>query len=390
MQTKILIDVQEVKQRLHKLFMRQCAAWLQGEAVWPLSINLNIPTERIALDNLSAVQEWVTLWQQWRGVGELHWVTRHWQIIGKQAIPEKLVLKSPEEVSMWIGEQDNWNRATRRYQEFSNHFPALKLAILKHTTLLSTYTDEDWQKLVLVLAWFITNPSSQLYLRQLPIQGIDTKWIEQRKSLLQTLLKIVLNRNEENDFYSIAGLKREPTLIRLRLLDPALRGRCCDLDYLGLSRFEVSKLNLPIKNVFIIENIRTGLAFHDLPNSLVIMGLGYDAEFLANFDLLHQANCYYWGDIDTHGFAILHRIRHYLSNVKSLLMDQNTLLTHKPLWSKEEKPAIAENLSNLTEAEHALYTTLRENKWGSGVRLEQERINWSIAWDFICELAIET
>ena len=383
MQTTLFMDVQRVKDRLRKLFDRHCATWLQGETQWPLSINLNIPTERIVLDNLPALQQWINLWQQWQGVGELQWVTRHWQIIGKQNIPDKLLLHSAEQVSIWLGEQDNWNQALQRYQECSSSFPKLQPTLLKHYRILSTYTNADWQKLLLVLAWFNDNPDSQYYLRQLPIQGIDTKWIEQRKSLLQSLLTILLNRDAENDFYSVAGLRRDPTLIRLRLLDSDLRSHCSQLDYIGVSRFELKKLNLPIKNVFIVENIRTGLAFHDLPNSVVIMGLGYDAQCLNDFDLLHHANCYYWGDIDTHGFAILHRIRHYLPNIKSVLMDEKTLLSHNCLWSKEDKPSFAENLTHLTEAELSLYTALRDNKWGSSVRLEQERIDWSMAWDIV-------
>ncbi|NOR71388.1 MAG: hypothetical protein GQ532_17115, partial [Methylomarinum sp.] len=33
----------------------------------------------------------------------------------------------------------------------------------------------------------------------------------------------------------------------------------------------------------------------------------------------------YWGDLDTHGFAILSRLRHYYPQVKSILMDEKTL-----------------------------------------------------------------
>ena len=30
----------------------------------------------------------------------------------------------------------------------------------------------------------------------------------------------------------------------------------------------------------------------------------------------------YWGDIDTHGFAILNRLRHRFGNARSMLMDR--------------------------------------------------------------------
>lgn len=153
-----------------------------------------------------------------------------------------------------------------------------------------------------------------------------------------------------------------------------------DLDFIAISRGELVKLSLSIQNIFIVENIRTGLAFHDIPNSIVIMGLGYGVECFANIPWIRCANCFYWGDIDTHGFAILNRLRSYIPNIKSVLMDKNTLLPNRNLWSKEEKPMIAEELLNLTQEELSLYTALRDKQWGAGVRLEQERINWELAW----------
>jgi hypothetical protein len=37
-------------------------------------------------------------------------------------------------------------------------------------------------------------------------------------------------------------------------------------------------------------------------------------------------------------------------------------------------------MPRLTPEEHALLGALRENRWGTGVRLEQERIPWDHAW----------
>jgi len=52
---------------------------------------------------------------------------------------------------------------------------------------------------------------------------------------------------------------------------------------------------------------------------------------------IEDAHCIYWGDIDTHGFAILNRARSYLPRLKSLLMDEQTLLCHKALWVEEKQ-----------------------------------------------------
>jgi hypothetical protein len=81
----------------------------------------------------------------------------------------------------------------------------------------------------------------------------------------------------------------------------------------------------------------------------------------------------YWGDIDTHGFAILSRLRGRFPHVRSMLMDRETLLTHKDQWVREPSP-VTGLLSGLTADEAALYADLAGDVYGDRVRLEQERV----------------
>lgn len=61
--------------------------------------------------------------------------------------------------------------------------------------------------------------------------------------------------------------------------------------------------------VYITENNINGLAFPPMEGSLVIFGLGYGVETLSTIPWLRKVGIIYWGDIDTHGFAILDRLR---------------------------------------------------------------------------------
>lgn len=45
-----------------------------------------------------------------------------------------------------------------------------------------------------------------------------------------------------------------------------------------------------------------------------------------------QAPVVYWGDLDSDGFAILHRLPTHLPEVASVLMDVETLIDHRDLW----------------------------------------------------------
>ena len=88
---------------------------------------------------------------------------------------------------------------------------------------------------------------------------------------------------------------------------------------------------------------------------------------------LQDKAIFYWGDLDTHGFAILDSLRSMLPSVRSLLMDRETLLSHRALWV-EEPDGYDKPLLHLTQAEDGVYQDLRLDRLGARVRLEQERI----------------
>jgi hypothetical protein len=88
-------------------------------------------------------------------------------------------------------------------------------------------------------------------------------------------------------------------------------------------------------------------------------------------------NIFYWGDIDTHGFAALDRLRAGFPAVRSFLMDRQTLFAHRSLWVQENSPYNGP-LTHLTDDERALFDDLRSDRLGEGVRLEQERISFSL------------
>ena len=106
-----------------------------------------------------------------------------------------------------------------------------------------------------------------------------------------------------------------------------------------------------------------------------IAGLGYAVDLLSNVSWLRAREIHYWGDIDTHGFAMLDRLCARFPLVRSHLMDIATLRAHEALWSVEDAPHIG-TLERLTPVEKALYDALRFDRMGRSVRLEQERISF--------------
>ena len=137
------------------------------------------------------------------------------------------------------------------------------------------------------------------------------------------------------------------------------------------------QLDCPVWQVFIVENEITYLAFPPVKNSWVIFGGGYGFEMLRHAQWLARCRVHYWGDLDTHGFAILDQLRSHFPHVDSMLMDRATLLKFQHFWGEESSP-IQRDLPRLTPAESALYDDLRFDRLQPKLRLEQERVGF--AW----------
>ena len=139
-----------------------------------------------------------------------------------------------------------------------------------------------------------------------------------------------------------------------------------------------STLQLPVHTVIATENQVNFLALPDRAGTLAIYGDGYGFSSLRDSAWLRDCEVLYWGDLDTHGFRILDQFRAVHPHVASVLMDDETLLAHREAWAREPSPSRAD-LTRLTPEEAALYQALRDDRFGSAVRLERELIGWDWA-----------
>lgn len=380
----------DVGRLLARRFRNKQRDWLaeeHGAGAWPLEVPLGLPTEQAALRQVEGVRAWATEWQRWHGTGMLCWCERHWKTLGVQRLPDKLVLRDAAEVAAWVGDGPRWEQAVSRYQALTQHWPMLAGYLGKYFDFLADGGATDFRRLVEMLDWITGHPDSNLYPRQIPVAGVDSKWLESRTGLVSDLVAAIQGEPEGGrDFFRRCGLKPPPQLIRMRVLDPELRARLGGLGDVSAPWEDVARANLQPTRVFIVENLQTGLAFDDLPGAVVFMRLGYAVDVLGQIPWLHPARCFYWGDIDTHGFAILNRAKAYLPLLESVLMDESTLMRHRDLWVEETTPSAAAELPLLTDAERVLYMALKRNVWGQHVRLEQERLRWDVAWPMIRSL----
>jgi hypothetical protein len=386
---KKLLSPEAAREFLIRRFNNQHQAWVAGGGSWPLDVLLGAPTEKDIAEDPGAVRDWVSAWQSRTGPGALAFEERQFARLGKHRLPVSLTFSDAGQVAAAVGQAKRWSTAMERYQRMLRRWPLLwqGRALASKFDVLADYADEDFERLISLLAWLELNPKSGLYLRQLPVEGLDTKWLEKRTGLVATLLRAlrVAVPDDESDFHELCGLSKPAHRVRVRLLGPSLRtlvGGLCDIEApVG----ELAKLPIAPRAVVIVENLETGLALPDLPGVAVVMRLGNAVSALGTLPWLQEADAVYWGDLDTHGFAILDRARRAVPHLRSLLMDEATLLSHRALWVQEASQCPNLPLEALTAQERSCYDNLRAHTWGQRVRLEQERLGWREAMETLMQ-----
>ncbi|EPR75027.1 hypothetical protein ADILRU_2564 [Leifsonia rubra CMS 76R] len=387
MATHSMVTVAEAQQRARKMVEGSQRQWAAtgGETV-RLEVVLHPPTERtVQLDVVGAIA-WTQSWRELASTdpsADVTWTDRQWPSAGRQSVPQRCVLVGADVIAAFAGSgvARSWrtlrDRAARLRAEFScaADFPsadpekaldALAAAIRTHAGKLQLLPEKDFETLIPVISWLAEHPTSGWRIRQLPIRGIDTKWLERHRSIVEGLHTAVTGR-------SSLGLLASPTQLRVRFLDPTMRpGGMSDV---SASVDELAALDIVPHVVFVFENLETVLAMPETPGAVVVHGSGYAAPRLGAIPWIRNGEVIYWGDLDSDGFSILHALRSGCPDVTSVLMDDETLFAYRDLWVPETKPA-AGVYPSLTPTE---LRTLEHIRSEGNVRLEQERIDWQFA-----------
>jgi hypothetical protein len=377
-----LLLPEDLRALLVRRFASRHRHWLAGEGQWPWRVAIGSPTENEVARDPAAFRAWIAAWSEWTGPGELRWEERQWPRLGRQRLPASLDLRSAAEIAAVAGQAPRWALAAERYERMVDRWPSLASeasVLARHFDVLADYGDSDFERLVALLDWLDRHPESNLYLRQLPVPGLDTKWVENRKGLVTELVRAALGRCGDGNLYAVCGLRRPAHRLRMRLLCPQLRSRVGGVHDIELPVDEVARLPIAPSLAIVVENLETGLALPQLAGAVAFMRLGNAVGALRAVAWLREAAAIYWGDVDTHGFVILDRAREVLPQMRSILMDAATLVRHRTLWSEEPVQSAIEP-SRLEPHERSAYDGLRSHAWGAhNVRLEQERIPWDEA-----------
>ena len=367
---------------------------VHGEPFEPRRLRLSGPSSQELTERFEAVRDWISALRATPKVRIELREFRH-RVLGLCAVPDAVWLDSLDDALVLIGK----TREAARFATLVANTQAQNAALLpwlKKRPLLALEVTDAWARLLAVVTWLQAHPRPGVYLRQVDLPGVDSKFLETYRAVLAELLDLALppsaidaTANGLSQFCRRYGFKDKPLRVRLRVLDPALRllhvgtssgsaaiDRPNPLDQdITLTQADFERLDWPVQRVFMTENEVNFLAFPPVPGSVVIFGAGYGFDALAQATWLQRCPLHYWGDIDTHGLAILDQLRAHFPHAQSLLMDRTTLLAHPDQWGSEPQPVLRD-LTRLNAGEAALYNDLRDNRLGKHLRLEQERISF--------------
>ncbi|HPO03025.1 MAG TPA: DUF2220 family protein [Treponemataceae bacterium] len=362
-----------------------------------LRFPLKGPTASESLKGFDTVRRWTEAWalhadKEARSGLTLVWKEWDHRQLGKNRIPEAVIFFQLDDLALYLGkrkELDLWRAvcalALVRYPALEPWVRKRPLTLLENAPIL--------EMLLNLTDWYLANRKSGLYLRQVPVPGVDTKFIERNRGLLkqwwnlldpEALVSVSGDGQPARPALSFEdrfGFRAKPELIRFRILDPL--STFTPYTDLSVPADEFASVTLPQSHILIIENDITALSLPSLPDTAVIFGRGYGFTSLAKSRWLADKNIWYWGDLDTNGFAILDQLRSAFPSARSFLMDRKTLLANRDKWVTEPAPA-RRSLTRLTVDENLLYRDLLENRLVpldsyplNGIpRLEQELIPW--------------
>jgi hypothetical protein len=356
-------------------------SFAEGQDWEPLSVRLRGPAPGEIAGRLAEVQQWAAEWARvGRGPLRVEYKKVGGRQVGANLIPGQAWIDGYDQAWQLLGVSAEVRRFRSLRDATAASCPRLVPWLARRPMQLLKLADR-WEGLLATVLWIDQRQSTGMYLRQIDVPGVDTKFIEQHRGVLAELLDLQLAPDRiDRDCADFAGryrFGRKPGYVRFRSPGPLVSPWPAP----GFTELcvRVEEFAWPppgTKRAYVIENEITYLAFPLPDGAIVIFGGGYAVDVLESLSWLADLDLVYWGDIDTHGFAILSRLRRRFGHARSLLMDRATLLAHRGQWVTEPRPTTV-SLDLLDPEEAELYRDLLDGTLGLSIRLEQERISFA-------------
>jgi len=358
-------------------------ARMLGERKFPIRLGLKPPNGRQAASNMAHYLNFVASWKTFPYQDLVRWETKNWRKLNEQILPTFLIIPSIRHLVQLMGKQgakryDLWEKNMRPILDFGgsgNHSDNLYPVLVRHLETVEALSEQASALLSRLLPQLKQGMGKGCYLRALPVTGVDTKFIETHKHLIEALLDAEHGGalSDAGGLLNWLGCKSKPTgWLIVRPLCEQTRKSLGGLPILKVSGDTLMAYELPARYIIVVENIQSGLALPHMKDTIAVIGGGKNIAWM-DARWLGFKHVGYWGDIDTWGFSFLSDARGKVTGVTALMMDRTTLLAHEERMDVEPKP-VTTLPQFLTEDEITLFKDLNAGIFKSN-RLEQERIS---------------
>lgn len=366
---KLPADAVAAVERLLDRCWHLCVA---GDASWwPYRVPLGRPTRDEVTHQFGQVQEWAFYWQEWADSRDLtlEWEGRRSGASHDQLPTHLLVPDVDAAASLSPVWQQRLARGRRRHAMLAARFPGAPIAGVVRA--VDTWTDVDVALLAEAADWFNKHPASGLSPRQVPVEGLHSKWLAGHGSQVLAITGL----------RSLGLVEPRSTPVHFTYLDPAHRaagGRRHDSVVPGDTSLPAYLPRL----VLICENKDSAIMFPDQPSAIAVQGGGKAGPaFIPTVDWMASApDLVYWGDLDAAGFEIVNSYRQSGLRIRTILMDPPTLAEYRQFAATTDTKGRLlgreprKELPLLTSAEREAYHAITDPDGGWPVRVEQERI----------------
>lgn len=351
------------------------------------AVPLDPPSASAITDRAGEVSAWLTRWRQWSAQHpDVSLRTRTVRTkFGDQPVHTHLDIPSISALaSLSPATGVHWQRARDRWGRL--HRDQVGKTARPWLARIVDLDDYDFATLLAAVNWFRAHPRSGLTVRSVPVPGMHTKWLARHRSMLLACLGTATDTGqptqlaEESDPVDIPaadldalGLRPLPPEISVVLADSFLRAAVGGLRQITAPVDELAGLQIHPDAVLIVENKEPALAWSDMTGLAIIHSLGNHLDVLSLLPWICPDSCWYWGDLDRHGFTLLSRARTMIPQLESLLMTPGDIETYRPLGVEEKLDRYDQPDSTLTPPEARALAALQLTG-GKYLRTEQERI----------------
>ena len=361
-----------------------------GTTWWPRTYPLGLPRTQTELEasftEIAEQSDLVREWARRHGLGVEEKLRR--VFTSTQTLPTGVVVESVETAARVAGTEwvDRLARGSDRAVVLAALLPHLGESIPRLVRDLDSYGDVDFD-LACRTALFFTdraNRQGRWTTRQVPVEGLHTKWLKPRAKLIARLAGVE----------DLGLLEDHPPRIHFTYLDPVYRaggGRVHDSASVG----DAVVLPYEPQVVVISENKDTAVWFPPVAGGVAVEGVGSGGGTHARFDWIRNAPLvFYWGDMDADGLEILNGFRLVGITALSLFMDLDAYREFSRFGVNADKSGNdltsrpPKDVKTLEAGEKDLYLALCSPGWDGPRRVEQERIPIERAATTVRSLAV--